>query len=59
MPSTVLSVAVTVAALLVLTNATDHSVLDARHWSELKTGTPLSWPALRFHFTVKTDAKNG
>jgi hypothetical protein len=43
----------------VLTNATDHSVLDARHWSELKTGTPLSWPALRFHFTVKTDAKNG
>lgn len=39
-------------------NATDHSRLDTLHWNELKTGTPLEWPALRFHFSIKRSSTN-
>ncbi|KAG7387360.1 hypothetical protein PHYPSEUDO_014384 [Phytophthora pseudosyringae] len=57
MPLSLGSLAVTLTALLGITHteAADHSVLDAQHWNELKTGTPLSWPALRFHFSLKKD----
>eukprot|EP00644_Phytophthora_capsici_P013239 jgi/Phyca11/101653/e_gw1.5.594.1 len=51
--------AVALTALLGLVEAADHSVLDAKHWNELKTGTPLSWPALRFHFSLKKDKVYG
>ncbi|ETL49060.1 hypothetical protein L916_01389 [Phytophthora nicotianae] len=44
-------------SLLSFTNAADHKVLDAQHWNKLKTGTPLAWPALRFHFSLKQDSK--
>ncbi|KAF4131842.1 hypothetical protein GN958_ATG18875 [Phytophthora infestans] len=46
---------VALISLLQFASAADHSVLDAQHWNKLKTGTPLAWPALRFHFSTKQD----
>ncbi|KAL3658078.1 hypothetical protein V7S43_016921 [Phytophthora oleae] len=55
MPLSLGRFALGLTALLGHVGAADHSVLDAQHWNELKTGTPLSWPGLRFHFSLKKD----
>ncbi|KAI9917209.1 hypothetical protein PsorP6_012370 [Peronosclerospora sorghi] len=49
-------VTVVLAALLTLSAAlksTELNIENDQHWNLLKAKTPLTWPALRFHFSIK------